>query len=143
MRNSNSNKKIEALLIKVIKTQLTRISHSSKKIKIPLATKIQAHSIPCYTQFNKRLQYSFPFMCHYSSLHYSMVSQENQFIWKHLSLRAGRTFLGSHPSLVKKIISKAKFINCSFFLVRRPHSKSNIYLFIFLGLRYHLQSLIF
>jgi hypothetical protein len=36
----------------------------------------------------------FRFVCHSSSLHSSMVVQENQFIWRHLSFEMGRIFLG-------------------------------------------------
>jgi hypothetical protein len=67
---------------------------------------------------------SFQFACHSSSLHSSMVVQENQFIWRHFSFEMRQIFFGPHSSLAKKTAFKTKFIDCSFSLGKETTSKA-------------------
>jgi hypothetical protein len=71
---------------------------------------------------------SFQFVCHFSSLHSSMVVQENQFIWRHLSFETGRTFLGHILLWPRRPPSKPNLLIVHFLWARRSSPKPNIFI---------------
>jgi hypothetical protein len=71
---------------------------------------------------------SFQFVCHSSSLHSSMVVQENQFIWRHLTFETGRTFLGHILLWPRRLPPKSNLLIVHFLWARRPPLKFNIFI---------------